>query len=158
MITEKQFTNYWNKVDVHTPTDCWNWIASCTRGYGKFNIGNKKLGTYRMVYSHRLAFYFANENQWPENYACHTCDNPICCNPGHIYDGTPQQNMDDMTSADRQAKGEDQGLSKLTEDQVLEIRRRYVPRKVTLRTLAAEFGVSQRVIHGIIHRKTWTHI
>ena len=159
MITENQISNYWNKVAVQGPIECWPWTAS-TRGdgYGAFGIGNVKDGTKRMVSSHRLAYYLSHNDQWPENYACHTCNNKLCCNPGHIYDGTHQDNMDDMTSGDRQARGENQGLSKLTEDQVLEIRSRYEPWIVTLRTLAAEYGISNQVIHDIIQRRIWKHI
>ena len=66
--------------------------------------------------------------------------------------------MNDMVAADRQVKGEDVGSSKLTEDQVLEIRSRYVPRLVGLQTLADEYGVSQRLILSIIQRRIWNHI
>ena len=159
MITERQITNFWNKVDRRGEDECWPWTASCSRnGYGHFGIGNKKDGTKRIVRSSRLAFYFAHENQWPENQACHTCDNRLCCNPLHIYDGTQQENIADRNAAERQAKGEDNGRSKLTEDQVLEIRRRYVPRVVTLQTLGDEFGVSKQVISFIIRRNIWKHI
>ena len=47
---------------------------------------------------------------------------------------------------------------KLTETQVLEIRSRYIPRTVSMRTLAKEYGVSQPVICRIINRKLWKHL
>ena len=66
--------------------------------------------------------------------------------------------MDDKVAADRAAKGEDNGRSILTEDQVLEIRERYFPGVVTLQTLGDEYGVCISVIHNAIHYKTWRHI
>ena len=160
MLTEAEISNFWNKVDVRLPSECWPWTAGTNAGYGQFEIGNRRDGNRRTVASHRLAFYFANEDQWPENYACHTCNNPICCNPSHLYDGTQQQNMDDMVAAGRQnkAKGENHGRSILTEDQILEIRERYIPRLITQQMLADEYGVNQSLIHQIIHRHIWRHI
>lgn len=57
----------------------------------------------------------------------------------------------------REAQGASHGMSKLTEQQVLEIRGRY-EQGVRQRSLAEEFGVSQGAISNIVNRKTWTHI
>ncbi|WP_299988677.1 HNH endonuclease [uncultured Pontibacter sp.] len=58
-----------------------------------------------------------------------------------------------------QAKqGEDNHLAKLTEETVLEIRKRYATGGVTTRNLAAEFNVGQAAISKILLRKTWKHI
>lgn len=52
-------------------------------------------------------------------------------------------------------KGENSSTSKLTWSQVEEIRSRYIPRKVSQRKLAKEYGVDQQVIWSIVNNKTW---
>lgn len=52
-------------------------------------------------------------------------------------------------------RGENSNTSKLTWEQVDEIRSRYIPRKVSQRQLANEFGVDQQVIWAIVNRNTW---
>ena len=90
----------------------------------------------------------------------HTCDNARCIRPEHLMLGTHQDNMSDMTTRDRQAKGELQGASKLTAEQVLEIRARYVPRLkgADQRALAKLYGVAQTTIGCIIRREIWSHV
>lgn len=56
------------------------------------------------------------------------------------------------------ARGEGAGMAKLTEDQVREIRRRYVPYKVSTVTLGREFGVTSGTISSIVRRKSWAHV
>ncbi len=68
--------------------------------------------------------------------------------------------MRDMVSKDRHArlKGTNHGRAKLTREQVLEIREKYVPWKYSTHKLAEEYGVSEMTIHRIVKRKLWTHI
>jgi len=55
-------------------------------------------------------------------------------------------------------RGEDKKNSKLTNEQVLEIRKKYVPQKNSCPMLALEYGVSQYTIRSIVRRETWVHI
>jgi hypothetical protein len=71
--------------------------------------------------------------------------------------GTHQQNMQDKVDKGRQFKGEQAPLSKLTEDNVREIRRRYVAGELQ-RVLGAEFGVSQGVISEVVNGNAWKHV
>ena len=87
---------------------------------------------------------------------CHTCDNPGCCNPDHLWIGTITENTADRDQKGRQAKGSGCGQAKLTEEKVLEIRRLYGP--MNQYELAAEFGVTQANIGYILQRRTWNHI
>ena len=91
---------------------------------------------------------------------CHTCDNPKCIHPDHLYLGTQKQNVKDITDRNRWPirTGELSTVSKLTERDVLEIRRKYIPWKYSCQKLAHEFGVDMTNIWLIIKRKTWSHI
>jgi hypothetical protein len=101
-------------------------------------------------------------------YCLHTCDNPACVNPEHLFLGTQADNIHDamqkgrMTGflryPDRRPRGELQGLSKLTESQVREIRQEYPGRSGTVAEMARAFGVSDATICGIVSRKTWKHV
>jgi HNH endonuclease len=84
---------------------------------------------------------------------CHTCDNPPCVLPDHLFIGTDADN-----NADRLSKGRYDSIAKLTEADVREIRSRYAAGGVTQRALAEEFGVIHQTIHSIIRRKNWKHI
>jgi len=81
--------------------------------------------------------------------ALHRCDNPSCIQPEHLYEGSHGQNMKDMVVRDR---SRNQFGAALTQEQRLEIQRRYVPRVVTQQMLSVEFGVSlatvERVLRG----------
>ena len=87
----------------------------------------------------------------------HTCDNPVCCNPAHLYRGTQRQNVDDMMDRDRQRKGTDVHTSKLSEAKVLEIRERYAGGE-TQAVLGEAYSVSRQMISLIVLRKKWKHI
>lgn len=88
--------------------------------------------------------------------ACHTCDNPMCINPEHIFPGTTLDNALDMLNKNRAnpAKGEKSGQSKLTEDQVLTIR------KDTrgLEELSKIYRVSKDTIWQARTKRSWKHI
>jgi hypothetical protein len=93
---------------------------------------------------------------------CHTCDNPKCCNPNHLWLGTQTDNNLDMVEKGRQRgkneRGEKNTSAKLTDKKVKEIRRLYMAGKTTQTALAAKYGVSIATIHYVATRKTWTHV
>ena len=95
----------------------------------------------------------------------HKCDNPKCVNPTHLELGTHADNMVDMVSKGRQAKGASfsnrksakgskNGLAKLTEQQALEI----FQDKRSQRTIAKQYGVTQTAVYNIKSKKTWKEI
>jgi hypothetical protein len=82
---------------VNKTDSCWLWTAAIRgkSGYGAIRVNRKT------VDSHRLSYKLHN-GEIPENmYVCHTCDNPLCCNPKHLWLGTMKQNMQDMHSKGR---------------------------------------------------------
>ncbi len=139
---------FWSKVDRRHNTECWLWTAHRNNdGYGNFRFKGK------IEKAHRVA-WFLRFGVMPPLHALHYCDNRACVNPAHLFTGTHQDNMTDRMAKGRQAKGKKNGLSKLTDDVVREIRNS----KESQRKLAARFGVSSTTIRLARNRKTWTHV
>jgi|TARA_R110000764_G_scaffold11470_2_gene34407 hypothetical protein len=139
------------KVAEPDGNGCHLWTASTDKdGYGQFQLAGRKVKAHR---------YAAGMLDFPpEIQTRHICHVPACVNPEHLTFGSHADNMADRGAAGRQAKGVSQGLAKLTEENVIEIRRRYAEGGVTQRKLADEFGVSRRSVYRVVLRKTWAHV
>jgi hypothetical protein len=93
---------FWSHVDIKGAGDCWNWTACVDHsGYGK----TRYMGV--MSIAHRVAYRLAKTDPG-KLHVLHVCDNPLCCNPSHLWLGTHQDNMDD-----REKKGRNRGSSNL---------------------------------------------
>lgn len=149
---------FWAKVDKSGKTvdDCWNWTAGKDKDmYGKFSIRIFRKVTH--IRAHIYSWELFSGIQPVEGICvCHTCDNPSCVNPQHLFLATNAGNTRDKVNKGRQAKGETNGQSKLTEAQVIKIRELCFT--TTGAQLSKLFGVSHSVISAIIRRKTWRHI
>ena len=142
-----------DKVAEPDENGCHLWTAYTTPdGYGQFGY----LG--RVVRAHRYAAGMVDLP--PEIQTRHTCHVRACVNPAHLTFGSNADNVRDRNEAGRQArqKGVDHGRAKLTEEQVIEIRRRYADGGVTHRSLGAEYGVTYSLIGYIVRRKLLTHL
>lgn len=148
---------FWAKVDRREPGECWEWQASCDdSGYGTFRHQGK------MKKAHRLAWVFCGRGPIPDGLVVmHSCDNPPCCNPAHLSVGTRSDNMRDAVAKGRHAHvrlpGEAHPNAKLTDAQVVEIRRRLAEGE-SQRALARAFGVSKPAIGRIARGRGWAHL
>lgn len=132
---------FWEKVE-YSP-GCWTWSAAKTRaGYGRFQVSGKAKLAHRLVLGE------------PEGMVLHTCDNPSCVNPQHLYVGDHAQNMRDKMSRGRQPRGEKHGRAILSAVDVVDIRASKDSRKA----LADRFGVSPHTIKAVRRGTNWTHI
>jgi Predicted DNA binding protein len=141
---------------ISVTDQCIEWIgARRMRGYGSFYDCGKQ------VLAHRFIWEMSTGKKIPHGkVVMHTCDNPPCVNPKHLKLGTHKENVEDCNRKGRrkQVSCEKHGMAILTPEQVREIRKRYVPRKVTLEFLAKEFGVTMAAIHDIIRGRSWKNL
>jgi len=150
----------WSKVDKKTENECWNWMGlKNEQGYGRVQINEYS------YYAHRVIFDLVNPGviQWnaPRNssesgFLLHTCDNPSCCNPKHLFVGTHADNM-----ADKAAKGRspdytgDKGpRCKLSMSQAQEIRE-LRKQGVSARELSKQYGISLPSIKTLLAGKSY---
>ena len=135
---------------VQISDGCWRWVGAIgTHGYGRIGDAGK---THQ---AHRVSYALFNGPLDESLEVMHSCDNRWCVNPAHLSLGTKKDNMADCSSKRRNTFGEKSGLSKLTFEEVREIRRRYSVGGVTQEELGKEFGVSGTNIHHIVARKSW---
>ena len=146
---------FWAKVDIQSDEDCWTWTGGKIRGYGCIKVDGQVWVSHRLVWSKVIG-------EIPEGLCvCHTCDNPGCVNPSHLFIGTHQDNMADMVAKGRQAVGENGSRVTLTTDKVLEILKRkpdgICPRGHR-KKLADRYGVHSGTITKIWKGIRWQHL
>ena len=150
---------FWSKVDIRGADECWEWQASTRHGYGQFGVGTR--ATLRVEIASRFAYELAN-GTIPEGLAvCHTCDNPPCVNPAHLYTGTQADNVADMDAKGRRGIhkpiGEHNGSAKLTESDVHSIREMLAD-GATFAAVGRTFGVTSNQISNIHKGRAWAHV
>jgi len=83
---------FWCGVKRGEPDECWPWTRSLSpKGYGRVRGRN----------AHRVAYELTYGPIPPGMFVCHTCDNPPCCNPAHLFLGTYLDNIADMVAKKR---------------------------------------------------------
>lgn len=161
---------FWALVDRRGPYECWNWKAGkISGGYGEWRIRNG------YEYAHRLAFQLSSGRQ-AKRMVLHSCDNPSCCNPSHLREGSCKDNSRDMIGRHRmnfqkrpwqRKRGKDHNFSKNPKRgeahnmAVLNIQQVKAIREMsragcTGRAIAKIFGVGPSQVSRIIKRRSWT--
>ena len=133
--------------------NCWLWTGRKNQwGYGVLT----RLG--KTCFAHREMWERAQGRSAKGLVIRHNCDNPSCVNPDHLLSGSPADNIRDKVKRGRQAKGERNGSSKLTSQQVARIRRDWQSGVSSQKALAKEHGVHIDTVHKIVHNKLWRHV
>ena len=143
------FQRFLRNVDITDLDDCWEWKACSNDGegrYGSFSWSEKGLklahiASYELFVGRRHGLY-----------VCHSCDNPLCVNPSHLWLGTQKQNVADMIKKDRLGD-----RAKLSTHRVKKIRRMYSSGEYTQKHIAKKFGVDRATISYIVNNKIWNH-
>ena len=134
---------------------CWFWRGSLTpNGYGIVSVHCKMRSMHRLMYE-------LHRGPIPDGLqVCHRCDVRHCCNPDHLFLGTATDNMQDASRKGRTVKrqGSLHHLVKLTEEQVIEIRRNSTGLPGEQTAMARKYGVTKSNIGAILRRKSWCHL
>ena len=161
-IDKERFEKFFIKKD----NDCWVWQGTRHRqGYGFFRIHKK------MVVAHRVS-YALYKGKIPKGKGyhgicvCHSCDNPSCVNPNHLFLGSQKTNMKDMKRKGRGVLGRkiesNSGVnnygSKFNKQDILDIRSKYNSNEYTITRLAYEFKTCLSVIYNIVNYITYKNI
>lgn len=149
LSTEDRF---WRQVKIDA--GCWEWKGGKDKnGYGIFK-GN--IGDQMFARAHRFSYVLQSGEVLNGLHVCHTCDNPSCVNPDHLFSGTCADNMRDKVMKGRSflPKGEGNGHTILTESQVINILAD--PRPYS--TIAADYGVATTTIGTIKQKRSWKHL
>jgi hypothetical protein len=155
---------------------CWLVKPDSAAGYGRVGYYDGTSDT-QYVAAHHAAWIIASGAPVPDGHSiCHVCDvrncvrnddegtytvdGVVCRRFGHLFLGTPRLNMLDRSEKGRARtpRGADCHLTRLTDDDVRELRRRYAQGGISQRGLAAEYGIHHTTLQSIIHRRTWDHV
>lgn len=142
---------FWRKI--FKTDNCWFWIGgSNEHRYGVFWFRN------RLHKAHRVSWIIHN-GEIPDGMdILHKCDNPPCVRPDHLFVGDAKINGLDAASKHRTPQGERHWNSKLTAEQVLEIRANYVKWAKNQSAVAAKYGISVITLRNIVYNRHWRHL
>lgn len=130
---------------IDKDTKCHNWkLYKNKHGYGRLTHNKKCL------YAHRVS-YEINKGRIPNGlYVLHSCDNPSCINPNHLWLGTQKDNLQDMAK-----KGRHIGNRKITRTIVNKIRKLYSTNNYKQKDLVKLFSLTKQHVHDIVTNKKW---
>ena len=134
--------------------ECIQWpFNRNNNGYGQ--IGN----CHEKKYAHRVVcMAFHGSPPFVGAHAAHSCHNRACCNPRHLRWATRSENQRDRWANGTAQRGMGSGSSKLTDRDVIVLRRLYASGDYTHKQLAERFKVSPAAVGLAIQGKTWGHI
>lgn len=176
---------FWEKVAIKGPDDCWLWQAGrggYHRHYGSFFLDDAHRHAYAHRISWELTYGPIPDGLFV-CHNCPDGDNPLCVNPAHLFLGTHEDNMRDAVEKGQTRRGIDSAPfrhfrnqlqpatppsyrsektrgdrnrnAKLTEAQVVEIKRHVLAGDVSYTDLAKRYGVSREAISAIVNGKCW---
>jgi hypothetical protein len=134
---------FWASVDMTNKDGCWEWKKFRDPiGYGRCKISELKSNAGG--YAHRTAWVLTN-GSIPEGLCvCHSCDNPACCNPAHLWLGTMTENIKDRDKKHRNRQ--------IPESKKQDILREY-NNGMSQAKIARIYGICVGTVHRIVHRR-----
>jgi hypothetical protein len=148
VVIKKRF---WSLVEIGGEEECWLYGGHLDKvtGYGEFSYTRRK-GETKSVLAHRFSYRITRGKIPRGLFVCHSCDNPPCCNPRHLWVGTQFDNLADMTEKGRR-------FSKLKEEDIPAVFN-LLRQGFTTVELGEMYEVAQGTISQVKLRRTWKHI
>jgi hypothetical protein len=146
-LSEQDIARFWSWVSVRENNECWPWTGVIVRDAGQFRLNGKGVRAPRI--SWRIAFGD------PGSYhVCHTCDNPPCVNPKHLFLGTNRVNSEDCAKKGRCYN------TKLTPSIVRQVRQDCKPNdpEFGYSALARKYNVNPGAIWQAVNKTRWKHV
>ena len=142
-------------VTIGRVNACWEWQGKCDR-YGIFTWEDEHIHLAHIA-AYRLFIGHIPKKHGRRLYVCHSCDNPVCVNPNHLWLGTQKDNVHDMMNKGRKAslQGERNSNAKLTVEDIHKIKRLYRKGKYSNNAIGRRFGVTGANIGLIVKGNTW---
>lgn len=160
LVDAKNMQRFESRWMAEPMSGCWLWFGCQSKadGRGRISINGKE------EYAPRVS-WLIHRGAIPEGLCVlHACDNPPCVNPDHLFLGTLVDNWDDMRRKGRGdcGRGSGNGLAKLREEDVREIRRFHQRSGLSVceasRRLTKRFKVHPVTIEYILRGRTWKHV
>lgn len=156
-IDQKVIDRFFSRFEQGEKEKCWEWQGGQgNNGYGRLKINKKNFK------AHRISFALFNGYLDSSKVCCHSCDNPVCVNPHHLWLGTHLENMKDR---DKKGRCKSDHLftqtlktRKLTQEDVIWMRANYSPNTWSVNKLAKKFQVCRNTIQQALKGKTWKSI
>ena len=153
-----QRTSFWARTVAEEDSGCLIWLGSGLRdGYGTIKIYRDEL-KIGIFLAHRVAWALHHKKDPGRLLVCHTCDNPPCINPKHLFAGTHFQNTMDARNKGRlhggNIHGEQHYCAKLTSSEIRRIRLLH-QRGTSPANIARQFSIERGHVYNIVNRHCW---
>ena len=141
---------FWQRVTKAPDDGCWEWAGYRDEfGYGRLKYAGRSWG------AHRLSWTLTHGPIPQGLHMLHRCDNPPCVRPDHLFVGTAKDNIHDAAHKGRwHLPTNSVNPTRLDADKVRAIRQ-LAQTGMGNPAIAARYGVSRRMVYGILAGETW---
>lgn len=145
---------FWAKVKKGRGSGCWTWTGAAKgAGYGILKIEG------RTVRANRLSFELKHGRS-PKGHVLHTCDNPSCVRPSHLYEGDAQRNAADREERGRgnHVRGSANPRARLCDAEVRVIKALLRRGNMTQQAIADHYNIKRSAVADIKAGRSWSHV